>query len=419
MDSNNKSEKGQVLILIVLALVAMFGLVSLAIDGGMALSDRRQGQNAADAAALFAAREYAQSLTAVTGASQDQVRANTAINGYTHDGTNTIVTLATQPAIKKCPDERTASSDGIDFTVTIQSTIRTAFAPVVGIDQVKNTVSATVRGCKSVWSPIFPGDAIVGLEPNGDSVYINGNASWIVHGGGVYANNNFNGKCGKTFELDPGYAVTASGTADCVPAGIPEVTGVPQLPFPSSPYTDPNNTILQMLPKPEPPCDGTAAGGIVVPTNPTSFTFKDGVYCVDNFDAFASQDIVLSNAMLYVRDTDFNIKFAGGGTAGHGFAGTGITTGPYTGLYIYIKMADPNTHHQEMEWRGNGYAGITGTILAPTTIVDLRGNSNGVAMNSQIVAYRVETLGTANVTVSYNAAQNFNRASKPNLQLLK
>jgi len=46
------SERGQVLVLLVLALVGLLGFTALAIDGGMVYSDRRTAQNAADASAL-------------------------------------------------------------------------------------------------------------------------------------------------------------------------------------------------------------------------------------------------------------------------------------------------------------------------------------------------------------------------------
>ena len=48
-------ERGQSLVLIALAAVALFGFSALAIDGSRVFSDRRNAQNAADTAALSAA----------------------------------------------------------------------------------------------------------------------------------------------------------------------------------------------------------------------------------------------------------------------------------------------------------------------------------------------------------------------------
>ncbi len=46
------SEKGQAIVFLVLGLVVFLGFVALAIDGGMALADRRHSQNSADASSL-------------------------------------------------------------------------------------------------------------------------------------------------------------------------------------------------------------------------------------------------------------------------------------------------------------------------------------------------------------------------------
>jgi len=46
-----RSERGQAIILILIAMVAMLGFVALAVDGGRVFSERRRLQSAADAAA--------------------------------------------------------------------------------------------------------------------------------------------------------------------------------------------------------------------------------------------------------------------------------------------------------------------------------------------------------------------------------
>ena len=63
MRSINFAEKGQALVVIALAAVALFGFVALAIDGSAQYSDRRNAQNAADTAALAAALEKVNELT--------------------------------------------------------------------------------------------------------------------------------------------------------------------------------------------------------------------------------------------------------------------------------------------------------------------------------------------------------------------
>ena len=62
MPVKNSSEQGQVLVIIVLSLVVLFGFAALAIDGGMIYSDRRHAQNASDAASLAGGSAGALSL---------------------------------------------------------------------------------------------------------------------------------------------------------------------------------------------------------------------------------------------------------------------------------------------------------------------------------------------------------------------
>src|SRR4030042_1490604 len=59
---HTNSEKGQVIVYLVIGFVVFLGFVALAIDGGMALADRRHSQNVADSASLAGGAEAAQSL---------------------------------------------------------------------------------------------------------------------------------------------------------------------------------------------------------------------------------------------------------------------------------------------------------------------------------------------------------------------
>ncbi len=53
---NPNRERGQMLVIVALGLTVLIAMAGLIIDGGMALSNRRQVQNAADAASLAGTR---------------------------------------------------------------------------------------------------------------------------------------------------------------------------------------------------------------------------------------------------------------------------------------------------------------------------------------------------------------------------
>src|SRR5512133_1672137 len=75
MTQRNRFERGQALVLIVLAIVAIFGFAALAVDFGRLYAERRRVQSAADAAALAAGFAAGQGQDYVTAA-LSQLRLN-------------------------------------------------------------------------------------------------------------------------------------------------------------------------------------------------------------------------------------------------------------------------------------------------------------------------------------------------------
>src|SRR5262245_38321498 len=92
MKKHNKSESGQALILIVFAIVGLIGMTGLTIDGGFVYSDRRNAQNAADTAALAAARSMIREEDWRTAA-LDLAKSN----GYDNNQTTNWVTVLNPP----------------------------------------------------------------------------------------------------------------------------------------------------------------------------------------------------------------------------------------------------------------------------------------------------------------------------------
>ena len=66
-NSKDKSESGQIVILLALAFVGILAFTALAIDGAMIFSDRRIAQNGADAASISGAQAVGDALLALGG----------------------------------------------------------------------------------------------------------------------------------------------------------------------------------------------------------------------------------------------------------------------------------------------------------------------------------------------------------------
>src|SRR3954453_9668566 len=86
-----RHERGQVLVIFALALIAIVAMTGLVLDGGSTFVQRRDQQNVADAAALAAAYSYATtgSTSAATAAAQSIATAN----GYASGAQGTTVSV--------------------------------------------------------------------------------------------------------------------------------------------------------------------------------------------------------------------------------------------------------------------------------------------------------------------------------------
>jgi len=124
-----RCDRGQILVVFVLAMVAIIGVVGLAIDGGGAYAQRRDQQTAADLAALAAANDYLLS----NNSTQATTRARTVagLNNFTNGSASTTV------------DVDIDTSNGVEVAVTIQSPHRNSFLGAIGMMNWDVTTSAT------------------------------------------------------------------------------------------------------------------------------------------------------------------------------------------------------------------------------------------------------------------------------------
>src|SRR5918993_4866026 len=187
MKPNLLSERGQALILIVLAAIGLFGIAGLAIDGSIKFSDRRQAQNAADAAALAAALgKGAGDDLASWKAKAKQIADD---NGYDSNFlSNTVYVYSCLETASSCGAY--AGNDQY-VQVIIESKVDTYFARVLGFNQTKNTVQAVALS--QTGGPFYDGNLIVALNPNpctgsNGNIVLGGNSDINLTGGGLFLN---------------------------------------------------------------------------------------------------------------------------------------------------------------------------------------------------------------------------------------
>jgi len=403
-------EKGQALIIVAFAAIILFGFAALAIDGSRNFSQKRQAQNAADTSALSAALAYTRKGD-ITATALDRA----ASNGFDNNGTDNTVTISTTDIAANtsvCPPD----AIGKEITVTINTTINTTFGRVLGRNTMTSGVTATARGCGYTVIDPFQGAAVAGVNPGPDCAFDSGNSGavhWTLKDGGVFSNSCAYSKNNGSVTLDPGECAQTVGTASNFTCMQP-YQKASAIPWPSG--------IAALMPPN--PC---VSGGVGLPQGSGS-TFSNGVYCISDMDALDKKDVVLNNATLYVTDLDFSLKFAGSG----GFSGTPTVKGTYAGsdtyagyyMIVAFNPANPCPAFnakgvQTMVFRGNSGGTFSGTILAPSACIDVRGNGEPSGINTQLIGYNVTSNGNGEIYIQYSPNPDLFTPLDPTITIVK
>jgi hypothetical protein len=182
-----------------------------------------------------------------------------------------------------------------------------------------------------------------------------------------------------------------------------------------------------------PACNGTAYpsggqwhpqvgadGSNVAFLSNSDMEFAPGLYCVTNDNINIHGLISGTNVTFYMTSPNFSMTFNGGGA--FGAPASAPTSGEYDGVLIYLAPqfdANGNLRQtQDLQLLGNGSGNITGTIIAPSASVIMRGNS-GSDFNTQIIAWDVTSNGTSEVNITYNPDDNYETTLPITLTLLR
>lgn len=392
--------------MVALAIVGITGLVALVVDGGNAFQDRQRAQNAADAAALAGAYARVKGTDMVAAA-----MASAAENGYNSDGVTNTVLLYSPP--KDGPH----AGDVEYIQVIIESTVRTYFARVIGVDQIVNTVEATARTKSAEIKPLLNGAAVVSLAresncTNRPSFWVHGEATLDISGGGVFVNSN-NPTCALieqgngSIRVADGYTIDIVGGASIQKTRLispPVNVGVAPINYPP-PFFMPKVGCNKDA---EISADGTSmtAGAWGDQFPPPGVTrLESGTYCLGN--GMHLTGAIEGNNVTFRVDRG-EVRFDSNAT----ILLDAPNTGPNAGLLIYLPMEN----RSRVVLNGGAGSEITGTILAPAAPVIIKGMDAKRGFHSQIIGYTIEADGTSNVVIVYNPEQNFQSLTMPEIQ---
>ncbi len=406
----SQQQKGQALVLIVLGIIGLIAIVALAIDGGNAFMNRRHAQASADASAMAAA------LAKVHFQDWHQAGLNRAAsNEFINDGVHDTVTIASPPGAG-CKGESGPYAGNDEYIqVIINSNVDTFFAQIVGVAQTHSCVESIARAKPAYTTPIAFGNGMVSLNPSGcRSFWVHGTGSASVVGSGVFVNSDCSSGAFQAFDQSgagsidaPSFCVVGGATYSAGNVSPPPQTGCgQQLPYPPD----------YLWPEPTCPTNGTKSGDVITPGNiPGSWiggdvTLQPGIYCISGDVKINANDIIEGmGILLYFVDGGLNIN------GGAQINISSQTTGNYAGLLVYL----PLTNSNPVVLNGNGNSTFTGTILAPSSEVQVNGTSSNYGYHGQVIGYNVDLTGTSGTKIIYNDNENFDITIPPMIEIVR
>ena len=411
------SERGQVFVLIILAIVAIFGFVAIAVDGGRIYAERRRAQSAADASAMAAAfaamegRDWSQ-------AAMQLVQENDFND--THPGVENDKRMDVH--IHYPPISGPYTGDDEYYQVFIRSKVNQIFSQIVWRGQMEVTVEAVAHARPS--RNIYPGHAMVATSEHAcNAVDFSGSGDTYINGGNIFSNSDGTGNCasgrqngGGAIKVDNGDIltvgdwVTKGGSGDVSP----------------NPHDEGNIDKLKSRDYPMPDCytgvparsQATYSGTQVL--EPGRYTgikitngdwkMKPGMYCFTSTGfEFNGGSLTGSGVVLMVLGGDVSVNGSGKISLN---APSNLRDGggtQWAGMLINM----PESNRGGIDLAGGSGATYTGTILAPGERSSSKpkctfgGNSGSIGLASNIICNTVQVTGTAGVTIYYKPEANF------------
>jgi hypothetical protein len=442
MKRNNHSQRGQALIIIAFAIIGLVAMAALAIDGGSVYLDHRKAQNAADTAALATGLAVIRNQSWTDAQSIGVARA--AQYGYSNTSPNSVNVYQCTDSGSSCGSYANNSNY---MQVIITSHVKTYFAGIIGFPELVNKVSAIVLAVPPVNSPLFNGNAIVGLNKTACSAFnYQGGAGLTVNDtngstSGIFVNSNCNSSSNGAFNTNSG---SASVTTPCLNVVGSITTGTnttlndnncqpttSQLIDPLSTYPQPN---VQCGDSPATPTTSTDSQGTTwthikpgsysgsFPPNKvngvnvgSNIIMDSGTYCIDagnqSFSLTGGEKLNSDTGGVLIKMTSGNVSWTSGT-----FNLSAESSGYYKGLLLYLP--DPG-NCSNVKINAGGVSTFSGTILAACSNVSIEGGASASGYQNQVIADTVSLSGNSNIVINYDSGQQWVPPSPPILELAR
>lgn len=444
-----KAESGQAIVMIALIMVALIGMLGLAIDGGDLYFRHRDTQNAVDAAVLAAL--YTKCTTypfATDSAVQASGLSAATSNGYT-DGVNGA-TVIVDPSY--LPTGETAWSSG--FTPYVRASIdspKTPFFIQLVFPGPMSVTSSTIGYCFPSMSNVLPGrSAIVSLRPTGcvdanPPFKVAGGADVWVHSGDIFINSDCSDKAlwttGNTdFHVDGNCLINGGNTVDGGSSMDCDSISDPGPLWSTHPLQDlmvPDQACNTSFAQSDPKGDGTVTISpgyyeSITIQNGDHVTMEPGFYCIREFDLSGGGGdpgtLVGDGVVIYMppghsgwhstAQSTFDLTAPNNDNCVES-SNPLLNTCEWKDLLMWVDATDsefttPDTA-DGVHINGGADADWRGTIYAPRSQCHIEGSGEGYAMNAQLICWSVDLAGGSQLDIFYDPPDFLQTAPRLNL----
>jgi hypothetical protein len=410
-----RTESGAVAILVAVLSTALFAVAALVVDLGFARDTTRQAQVAADAASLAAGNvlygngnvpKFADAVAAAKRFAADNFDVTEADwAGCTDDSAlrhrpSTTPCISFQSSVSAARDA--TKPDTVRVRIPVRE-VRTSFGAIAGVSSIPVASEAEA----ALQLDIRPACAlcVLGAGPhdlqNGDVTVSGGD----IHFNGSVSMNSSNGSITTTG------TTSIQGAASAGTYSPPPATGQPAVTDPLAFMPMPDWTTVSAKPSTANPCvDGPGRYGSY--RFATSCTLPPGLYVVAGssavWDTSGTTTVTGVGVTLYFTCGTAAVPTACSPTIDDGstldMSGasklvlSAPTDGPLEGLVIVFDR----THDRVLRIVGTGGPAISGTIYAPSAVLQMNGNACTSSLQSMIVVETITMNGNpACLTSSY------------------
>jgi Putative Flp pilus-assembly TadE/G-like len=383
-----KERRGVIAVIVAVCLIAILGIVALAIDGGILLDDARTVQAAADAAALAAGTELYKNWGANKGVDTDGKASASALltaaaNGFNNDRVTSTVTVNIPPASGVF-----AGKNGYAEVIVTYNQAR-GFSAIFGSATVSVQGRCVARGKKS-GSDV----GILTLNSTASGAFsLSGSASVTVNGKVVVNSNS------STAAVSSGSAICKAKELDIVggqKSSSPSDFTADKVKYGAQPITDPLADV------PAPDKSNMTIRSVTTYKPGSGEILQPGVY-VGGIDISSKPNVIMAPGTYYLQGGGFTMSGGGSTLTANGvmiYNGAGadgktgdvtvsgggsiIMSPPTSGDYAGIALFQDRTATSKVTLSGGSTWNLTGTLYAPKAHFDISGGS-GATMGSQYI----------------------------------